>query len=99
MAVWTHGTWTVKAGRDDEFVRAWRTMAARALSEFDPSDKPTLLRDLDRADVFVSFGPWRSLDDIRRFRESALFRDSAASMEDLLESFEPQTLDEVGLDG
>ena len=96
--VWTHGTWTVKRGREDD-VRGWRTVACRAMSELDVRSGPTLLRDRDRPTVFVSFGPWRSLDQIRSFRESALFGDSVGSMEDLLESFEPRTPDEVGLDG
>jgi hypothetical protein len=28
--VWTHGIWTVRPGREDDFVRAWR---ARTLDE------------------------------------------------------------------
>jgi hypothetical protein len=24
--VWTHGVWTVKPGREDEFVTAWREL-------------------------------------------------------------------------
>ena len=97
--VWTHGTWTVKAGCEDDFVEAWRTLARRTIDELDYAGTPMLLRDRDRRNVFLSFGPWPSLDEILRFRESPLFRDSVASMQELLESFEPQTLDVVGLDG
>ncbi|HYY76020.1 MAG TPA: antibiotic biosynthesis monooxygenase family protein [Gaiellaceae bacterium] len=97
--VWTHGTWTVRPGREDDFVRAWRELARRATSELDFAGRPTLLRDRETPNVFVSFGPWPSIEDVNRFRSSTVFRESVAAMEDLLESFEPRTLDEMGVDG
>lgn len=97
--VWTHGTWTVKPGREDDFVRAWRDLARRGSSELEVAGRPTLLRDRETPNVFVSFGPWPSIEDVNRFRSSSAFRESVAAMEDLLESFEPRTLDEMGLDG
>jgi len=97
--VWTHGTWTVKPGREDDFVRSWRELARRATTDLDVAGRPTLLRDRETPNVFVSFGPWPSIDDVNRFRSSPAFRESVAGMEDLLESFEVRTLDEVGLGG
>ncbi len=97
--VWTHGTWTVKPGREDDFVRAWRELARRASSELGFAGRPTLLRDRETPNLFVSFGPWPSIEDVNRFRSSSAFRESVAAMEELLESFEPRTLDEMGLDG
>jgi quinol monooxygenase YgiN len=97
--VWTHGTWTVRPGREDDFVRSWREMARRATTELEVAARPTLLRDRERPNVFVSFGPWPSIDDVQRFRSSPTFRESVAGMEDLLESFEARTLDEMGPDG
>jgi heme-degrading monooxygenase HmoA len=97
--VWTHGTWTVKPGREDDFVRAWRALARRATTELDVAGRPTLLRDRETPTLFVSFGPWPSIEDVDRFRSSPAFHEGVAAMEDLLESFEPRTLDEVGLDG
>ena len=97
--VWTHGSWTVKPGREDDFVRAWRALAHRATTELRVASQPTLLRDRETPNLFVSFGPWPSIEDVHRFRSSPAFRESVAAMEDLLESFEPRTLDDVGLDG
>jgi quinol monooxygenase YgiN len=97
--VWTHGTWTVKPGREDDFVRAWRALARRATTELGVASRPTLLRDRETPNLFVSFGPWPSIEDVDRFRSSPAFRESVAAMEDLLESFETRTLDEMGLDG
>jgi quinol monooxygenase YgiN len=97
--VWTHGTWTVKPGREEEFVAAWRTMARRGVAEMDAAGPPTLLRDRDDPTVFLTFGPWPSIDAVDAFRASELYRGSAAAMDELLDSFETRTLDEVGLGG
>jgi quinol monooxygenase YgiN len=94
-AVWTHGTWTVKPGREDEFVASWRRLAEDGTTELDVPEPPTLLRDRERPNVFVSFGPWPDDAAVERFRSSAAFREGVAAMEDLLERFEPRTLDEV----
>ena len=95
--VWTHGVWTVKPGREDEFVDVWRSMARRGLAELNTAAPPTLLRDHDHPNVFISFGPWPSLAEVTRFRSSPAFHDGVAQMSGLLESFEARTLDEVGL--
>ncbi len=95
--VWTHGEWTVEPGREDEFVAAWRDLARSAMAEFSPPDPPTLLRDREHPNVFLTFGPWESAEQIERFRGSALFGERVAGMRELLESFETRTLDEVGL--
>ena len=70
-------------------------MARRGLAELNVVSPPTLLRDRDRPNVFISFGPWPSIDEVDRFRSSAAFRESVGRMRELLESFETQTLDEV----
>jgi heme-degrading monooxygenase HmoA len=96
--IWTHGVWTVKAGREDEFVAAWQEMAQAGLDEFAAVAPPQLLRDRERPRLFVSFGPWDSVETIDRFRAAMGPRFEAIERE-LLESFEATTLDEVPLDG
>ena len=90
--LWTHGTWTVKPGHEDEFMDAWRALAA---VDFGQSEPATLLRDRDRPNVFVSFSPWPDDEAVAGFRASDEFRAAQERMRDLLEAFEPQTLDEV----
>ncbi len=93
--VWTHGRWTVREGHEDEFVAAWLELARSALAEFDPPAPPTLLRDRERPNVFLSFGPWDSAETVDRFRASDVFRRSFETIQPLLESFETFTLDEA----
>jgi hypothetical protein len=95
--IWTHGVWTVKPGREDEFVRGWQEMARAGATAFEAVEPPRLLRDRNRRNVFVSFGPWSSVEEVDRFREAMGSRFDALEQE-VLESFEPATLDEVPFD-
>jgi hypothetical protein len=90
-SVWTHGVWTVKPGREDEFVAAWRELVPVGARL--GSDDPKLLRDRERPNVFRSFGSWADVETIERFRGEIGSR--VGKMDDLLESFETFTLDEV----
>ncbi len=94
-SVWTQGTWTVKPGREEEFVRAWGAMRDSVLAGFGAIEPPTLLRDHERPNVFVSFGPWSDVDHISRFRGSEEFVQAFAALGELLDDFRTLTLDEV----
>jgi hypothetical protein len=92
--VWTHGVWTVRTGREDEFVAAWRELVP--IGAGIGAAEPVLLRDRDRSNVFRSFGPWADMEQIDRFR--AAIRSHIGAMEDLFDSVETFTLDEVSPD-
>jgi quinol monooxygenase YgiN len=94
MNVWTHGTWTVKAGQEAAFVMAWSNLARASIGVFGTAP-PTILRDRERPNVFVTFGPFASVGDVDAFRASDLFREGIETIRPLLDSFEPATLDEL----
>ena len=94
VPVYTLGICTVKPGREEEFIAAWREMASRTKADF-PDAAGVLLRDRDRTNRFISAGPWESSEQIRDWRASAAFADGLARMREMLESFEPHTMDSV----
>jgi quinol monooxygenase YgiN len=95
--IWTHGVWTVKPGREDEFIAAWRAMARAAMDEFHPREAPHLLRDRERPNVFRSFGWWEDIETMERFR--AFIAPHLARIRALTDDIEFLALDEVPLDG
>ncbi|NKX53991.1 antibiotic biosynthesis monooxygenase family protein [Arthrobacter mobilis] len=94
MSVYTLGIWLVKPGREEDFVQAWQELARRTLEEF-PGARAVLLHDRDVPNRFISTGPWDSVEQVGQWRQSRAFTEGTAAMQDLLERFEPHTLDEA----
>ena len=93
--VWTHCAWTVRPGREEEFVELWKGTVRETAKALAPPQRPSLLRDHDRQNLFISFGPWNDVEQVEAFRSSDAFRRAQAPLRDVLEGFEPRTLDEV----
>ena len=96
--VWTHATWTVTPGREQEFVRAWKALGDWTVEAF-PGARGTLLRDTERANVFISFGPWPDRDTAARWRGADDFRRHLAAITETLERFDPLLLEHVATKG
>ena len=98
MAVYTLGIWTVKTGREEEFVKAWTDLAERTKADF-PDETATLLRDGEHRNLFISFGPWDSVEQIDRWRSSDTFQEGVGRLRELLDDFAPHTMERVaGID-
>jgi heme-degrading monooxygenase HmoA len=88
---YTHSTWRVKPGLEDEFVRRWQDLAHwSALQGL--TSRAKLLRDVDEPSRFVSFGPWESMESVRRWRAAPGFHERVARLQEVLDDFEPRTL-------
>jgi len=94
MAVYTVGVWKVKPGEEDAFVSAWRDLAMATAADY-AGASAVLLRDRDTPNLFVSAGPWDSLEQIGTWRESTTFTSGVGAIRPHLESFEPHTMDPV----
>lgn len=92
---YTSGVWTVIPGREAEFVTGWRALAQWAGEEFPDAGRPILLQDMEKPNRFVSFGSWRDVDQITAFRDHPKFAGHVAAIRELLENFEPRTLEAV----
>ena len=94
MTVYTLGRWVVKPGREEDFVGAWHALGQWTVENGFESHG-TLLRDHADRSRFISFGPWRSVEDVERWRSHPEFQRHLAEIRDTLESFEPGTFDVV----
>jgi len=94
LAVYTLGVWTVKPGHEDDFIEAWNALATATVEDF-PGATAVLLRDRDDPSKFISSGPWDSLEQIETWRASNTFRDGVGQIRELIEGFEPHTMDPV----
>jgi heme-degrading monooxygenase HmoA len=91
MTPYTHSTWIVKPGREDEFMRLWEELADWTIAE-GWDTRAVLLRDVDYPNRFVSFGPWRTFEELADWRSAEGFAERVARLDEVLQSFEPLTL-------
>lgn len=90
--VYTLAIWTVKPGREDDFTALWTRLGERTLEDFSEA-RGTLLRDRERPNRFVSFGPWRSVEQVEAWRASPAFRETVRELQEVLDDFQPGTFD------
>jgi heme-degrading monooxygenase HmoA len=92
--LYTHTTWRVKPGREDDFVRSWEEWVdwshLQGLHE-----EALLLRDVESPQTFVSFGRWESIDVARGWRAAPGYKERLARLQEALDGFEPRTLEVV----
>ena len=89
--VWTHATFTVKPGREDDFRETWTQLATRARGDYGAS--PTLLRAVDRPNVFLGFGPWPDDETMQRFRVETT--DASTPLDGIVETAETYLCEQV----
>ena len=90
----THTTWQVKPGLESEFVERWREWAEWSHRQ-GLRAHARLLRDVESPGTFVSFGPWETIAAVRTWRGEAGYHERVARLQELVERFEPQTLEQV----
>ena len=87
----TCGIWQVTPGSEENFVSAWRDLAAWTVEHTPGAGAATLVQDTAQPHRFVSFGPWESAEAIDAWRASSGFQERVGKMQALLEAFEPGT--------
>jgi len=91
---YTHTSWVVKRGREEEFIERWREWADWSRLE-GLAARAMLLRDADNPERFVSFGPWETVAAVRMWRGESGYHERVARLQELVEHFEPRTLEQV----
>lgn len=93
--LYTVGIWSVKEGKEKEFINAWTSFAKWTTKNVLGAGTGHLLQDETDAAKFISYGPWKDKDSITRWRESKEFSEFAEKVKILCNNFQPNTLREV----
>ncbi|MDG6256773.1 MAG: antibiotic biosynthesis monooxygenase [Methanomicrobiaceae archaeon] len=94
-AFFTVGLWTVKSGKEEEFVKKWQEFARWSLDAMEGGSWAYLVQDREQKNRFVSFGPWDSLETIAAWRQTTEFKSAIAEFRGLCEEVTPGTMQEV----
>jgi heme-degrading monooxygenase HmoA len=92
VSLYTAGVWTVRPGREEEFVELWADLAEWTAAAF-AGRSGTLLRDREHPNRFLSFGSWESADQIDAWRAAPKWEEVVGRMRELLEDFQPGVYD------
>ena len=79
----THTTWQVKPGLEDEFVERWREWAEWSHRQ-GLRAHARLLRDVESPGTFVSFGPWETIAAVRTWRGESGYHERVAALQELV---------------
>ncbi|MGD8406911.1 MAG: antibiotic biosynthesis monooxygenase [Anaerolineales bacterium] len=94
--LYTLGTWKVKLGKEAEFVEAWQAFADWTSLNQPGAGEGILLQNEDRPDLFISFGPWESAENVVHWRAQPEFQDFLSNARDLCIEMQPQNMVQVG---
>ena len=97
--LFTSGSWTVKAGKEEEFIRAWDEFAKWSSQHQPGARHARLLQDTESPNRFLSFGPWESAEQIAEWRATPEFATFLAKGRELCEEIQPRTLRVVAQTG
>lgn len=89
---YTLGIWTVKPGKEKEFINEWTSFANWTSKNISGTGKAYLLNDEKNSLRFISFGPWDNESVIQQWRDSNEFKNFVTRVKDLCDDFQPNTL-------
>lgn len=87
----TSGRWMVKAGREEEFIKRWTTFA-NWISEGSPGEDFWLLQGQNEPLLFISFGAWKDLDELKARRSDPKFAELLGKCRELCDDFQASDL-------
>lgn len=91
---YTHTTWRVKPGREDDFVERWAEWIDWSHRQ-GLREHALLLRDAETPGTFLSFGPWENVDAVQAWRSLPGYHERVDRLREVLDEFEPRTLEVV----
>jgi quinol monooxygenase YgiN len=89
--LYTSGLWTIKPGREDEFIRSWQEFADWTNAHQAGGGQAHLIQDLERPQRLISFGDWDSLESIQAWRGTAEFAAFVEKARTLCDEVQPGT--------
>lgn len=93
--IYSVGFWTVKAGKEEAFLKTWTDFANWTLNNQKGSLNVVMLQDSEQKNRFISFGPWENLESIQEWRQRPEFKAAFLKLKDLCDEIKPNTMKSV----
>jgi heme-degrading monooxygenase HmoA len=93
------GAWTIKPGRENEFVSTWNDFAQWTTELTAGESMGTLVQDVEEPRLFYCFWPFETEERIKKWRSEPKFRELMMRMRAFCESWHPSIARVVGTVG
>jgi heme-degrading monooxygenase HmoA len=90
------GSWTIKPGREEEFIAAWKDFACWTAEPGSGASEGVLAQDVDDPRLFYCFWPFSDEDSLRRWRSEVPFKQFMMRMRAYCETCRPSIVRTVG---
>lgn len=93
--IYSVGFWTVKAGKEETFLKAWKDFANWTLHNQKGSRNVIMLQDSEHQNRFISFGPWDNPESLQIWRQQPEFKAAFLKFKELCDEIKPNTMKSV----
>ena len=91
--LYTLGFWSVKRGKEGEFITAWESFARWTMqNQSGTVGDAQLLQDIADQQRFISFGAWEGMERVQEWRQRPEFKEFFIKAKELCEDIQPRTL-------
>jgi heme-degrading monooxygenase HmoA len=96
---YSSGRWTVKDGKEEEFIAAWLDFVGWAMKTHPEFEPPVLLKDDGDPKDFISVGPWADKKSRDAWRADPEFKPRIGKIVALCDDFTPHDMTCVATPG
>ena len=89
---YTIGIWKVKPGKADEFIKVWKEFAKWTLKTQPDAIRGTLLQDPEDPHYFISIGPWKGSESLKKWSRLPKFVGFVVKATQLCDDIKPFTM-------
>ena len=93
--IYATGIWSVKKGKEEEFLKIWTYLANWTKANEMCSISVVLLQDLEQKNLFMSFGPWKSLECVQAWRQQPEFKAAFEKLKEVCDEIKSSTMKSV----
>jgi heme-degrading monooxygenase HmoA len=88
VTTWASGNWSVKPGKEEEFVDRWRDWLEWSRNNAPGFRSATLIRDAQDGTHFVSFSDWADPESRGGWKNGEGYRERFAACRELCDGFQ-----------
>lgn len=93
--IYSVGIWSVKQGKEEAFLKIWTDLANWTMANKMGGISVVMLKDVEQNNLFISYGPWTSLESVQKWRQQSEFKAAFVKLKEVCNEIKPKTMRRV----